>query len=525
MNAALVSIIFTAVSAAGAFVAAPRKGAYGLFKILVYWLLAAACAFLIAYKLAAFALLAVLMLVLAPGAPAQRAAFFVAVFAALPDYYRVQVPFPGLNYLIELNHVKLAAIIILGPLFVAKLFDKTNRTLRAVDSMLLIYVLLTGFMSLRDLPITSMLRVTIDQFLLIFIPYVAISRSIKTQDDIDTLLKAFFTGLLVMALVAVVSVGVKWNYYVSLDPAPLGKAFLEYRNGILRIFSTVNTTLLAFLMGAAVIVSLYLRYVKSYPRIYGYGFIVLFGFVAFATGSRGGWLAALIAAASYVIFVNFGAAARRAVLFALLSGGAWLIFLVFQDGSSLSDQYGTISYRADFLRTSIPQIASRPLFGSSTFMELPSFQRLRQGEGIIDLVNAYLQVTLFYGLTGLGLFLGSYLAALKSGLGVLKTLPSKREAEGEAASARRTLSLLLALLLGYLAMLGTVSGVSYIWNIGFMLLAVLTAQVRLCKSPGFARTAAVSEAPLDPAEEIPESKPSGPQRLPYGARFVRRPES
>jgi hypothetical protein len=45
---------------------------------------------------------------------------------------------------------------------------------------------------------------------------------------------------------------------------------------------------------------------------------------------------------------------------------------------------------------------------------------LRQGEGIIDFVNTYMQVTLFYGFVGLSLFVSIILIALSKAYRALK---------------------------------------------------------------------------------------------------------
>ena len=49
-------------------------------------------------------------------------------------------------------------------------------------------------------------------------------------------------------------------------------------------------------------------------------------------------------------------------------------------------------------------------------MAMQEMQDLRQGQGIIDVVNAYVEVTLFYGFTGLALFLTFVLTPLARAL-------------------------------------------------------------------------------------------------------------
>lgn len=518
MNANLVSIVYTFAAIAGAFFVAPKSGDYPLTRIIAYWAIATAAIFLLPYKLLVLFLLGCVLVVLGQGSPASRVAVYAGVLMAVPDYYSAQIPFPGINYLIDIDPAKIATLFLFGPLFLAKAFAPASKKLRIVDGLLLAYVLLTGVLSIRDLPFTSMLRSTVDQFLLIYMPYIAISRSLETQEDVDNVLKALFVTCLICAGIGLVSLVTHWNYYLRFDPGAGFKAFIETRNGLLRIYSTTSTTLLALTMGAGIVTAFYLRSQKMLPGLYFMGAAFVFAFAAFATGSRGGWLSAILAVGSWYVFERMGAGVRRLFMLALGAAVAALVAAVFQDSAILQDEYGTYSYRAELMRVSVAQIAQRPLFGSADFMALPSFQALRQGEGIIDLVNTYLQVTLYYGLTGLALFLGANLAVLRSGLRALKDLPPLKTASAGDARERKVLSLLLAMLLGYLGLLATTSTVSYIWNFGYLLLALNVAQVRVMAA---AKTAPAPSPAAQP-EDKPEETQAAPARVPYGARFVRR---
>jgi O-antigen ligase len=70
----------------------------------------------------------------------------------------------------------------------------------------------------------------------------------------------------------------------------------------------------------------------------------------------------------------------------------------------------TLTYRERLLDRSWELIKARPILGDQ--LALSKMQDLRQGQGIIDVVNAYIDVTLFYGFTGLGVFLTFVLTPL-----------------------------------------------------------------------------------------------------------------
>lgn len=521
MSAALVGVIFTTVAAAMSFFSAPEFFRGGRIRVAAVWIVAAACAFFIPGELAGLAAAGAALLLTAPAGNVNRVIFYIAIFPALPHFYAADIPFPGLNYLINIDFAKLAAVVLLGPAFVAAVNTRTTPLLRTIDRLLLIYVLMTGVMTIRDLPFTSMMRATLDQFILVFMPYIAISRTLKTQEDVENALKALFAGVVILAFIALISSLRSWNYYANIADSINFKVYTDYRNGLLRINSTLVPTLLAFLMSVGVAAALWLRANKAQPQYFIYGLLALFGFAAFATGSRGGWLAGLLVVFLYYWLPRLNPFMRSLLIGSLIVAAVAGLAAIGQGADIINDKYGTFNYRADLLRTSFQQIADRPLFGSSDFIDSQRFAHLRQGEGIIDLVNGYLQITLYYGLFGLALYLGANALALQRALSILNELTSRRDGSENNAPPRRTVSLLIAMHVGLLAMLTTVSAVSYVWNYGFLILGLMAAQIQIrAASP-----APADASPAGGAQNHP-SPPSGGGRSgrppPYGARFVRR---
>jgi O-Antigen ligase len=521
MLGGLISIFFTAVSAMVAFVSAPRGGAFCLFRIVAVWVSVAVFAFLIGNKWLVFALISLTLFIVAPARPAERVYLYIGAMVAIPAGLSLNLPFPGLNYLISLDYAKITTLILLGPIFVKNLMSRPPQHLKTVGRLLVIFVLLTGVMSIRDLPFTSMLRALFDQFLLVIIPYFAISRALTTQAEIDNAIRALFLSAIILAGIGIFSTLWRWNYYVHLSEQIFAKSFTEYRNGFLRISATVGGTLLGFVMGFAIAATFVFQAAKEYPKVHAIALSGVFAFVLFTTGARGGWLAAILIAGSYFLLSKLNKSGRQLLLISLVAGVVTIMVLVFQDSALLSDEYGTIDYRADLLRTSMKQIAERPLFGSADFLESPRFAHLRQGEGIIDLVNVYIQLSLHYGLVGFSLFFGANLLVLHAGVATLGRLPFGRDIGAKAAAARRTVVLLIAIHIGYLAMIATISWVSYIWQYGFVILGLMAAQVRVGVLPGAAPEHHIEIPPAqDPSP--PPSASNSRAHLPYGARFVRR---
>ena len=95
-------------------------------------------------------------------------------------------------------------------------------------------------------------------------------------------------------------------------------------------------------------------------------------------------------------------------------------------------------------------------------------EELRQGQGIIDLVNTYLIVGLNSGFVGLGLYLMFFLTILLSTIKRLRLAPLATEARilGQA---------LLAVLVGALLIIATVSPIYHVplllWSVAAMCMA------------------------------------------------------
>lgn len=527
MGPQLTAIAYTSIAVIGAlFVASmvfdnAKRGL--LIRIAMLWCVGTAAVFLVAHKLVALVFLAVLLLVLGPRGAADRVFLYIASLALLPSSYSAEVPFPGLNYLMILDYPKVATIILLGPIFVSSLFSKPPPYLRSVDRYLLLFVLLTSVMSIRDLPFTSMMRVTVDHFLLIFIPYVAISRTLKTVEDLDSAVKAFFFGIVVLALIGVISTVVSWNYYAQLNENISFKVYTEFRNGFLRVSTTLSSTLLGMIMGIGLACVMLLRSERRLSMLYAIGLFALLAAVVFFTGARGGWLSAMVIAGAYVFFIRASRMMRKAALVAMSIGTAAVFVLIMQDSDIVSDQYGTFAYRAELLRTSFDQIASRPLFGEVEFRSNPRFAHLVQGEGIVDIVNGYLQVALTYGLVGLGLFLGAHIMTLKGSLKLIAAFDKKEDARQDSRF-RRIAVLLVAVHLGFLLMIMTVSAISLTWHFGYLILALSVAAARAAalSSQDSAVEGRTSELKAEEDKIPPRKRSTTPNRpKPYGARFVR----
>jgi O-antigen ligase len=524
MNSLIVGIVFSVASTIAGYVTAPKPDDFGLFRIILAWLAVTLIAFLVRDNLAALMLIGIVQFALAPINPVRRVCFYIGVMAAAPLAFSALIPFPGINYLLILDYAKVTTIFVLGPVFLTAIAAKAPPYLRIIDRLLLVFIILTCVVSFRELPFTSVLRLFVDQTLLIYAPYVAISRTLKKSEHIDAALRALLVSLAIIAFIGLISVARNWNYYTLMFDTTGYKLFLERRNGLLRVYSTLTTTLLALVMGAGIVLVLYMQRYGEMKRHFALGLLGLFALIGFASGSRGGWIAMIVVVLSYFVLTRMNDVLRRLYVYAMGVGFVGVTYRIITDPNFISGDMNNIVYRAELLRTSVKQIAARPLFGEHGFRESARFAHLRQGEGIVDIVNAYLGVALTFGLVGLAIWLAAYLTAIGGPLSQISKLRGRARTDDAAEQIERRSALLLAFMLGYLVMLATVSAVSYIDHYGYLMLALLVAHARGAEA--MIRQSApteIADAQSDQNAPHPEAAPApdGPQ--PYGARFVRRP--
>jgi O-antigen ligase len=123
-----------------------------------------------------------------------------------------------------------------------------------------------------------------------------------------------------------------------------------------------------------------------------------------------------------------------------------------------------------------------PLFGDQ--LAYQKMEDLRQGEGIIDLVNSYAEVAVFYGIVGLALFITPALFAFFGAARQAKRLQSQ---DPDFSSLGNTLA---ACVFGTLVIIATCSFGLAISNLFYVLLGLTVAFVRMARAnPGTVRAA------------------------------------
>jgi O-antigen ligase len=272
---------------------------------------------------------------------------------------------------------------------------------------------------LPDSP-TNLLRRAFLYFIDVYVLYYVVSRTCVTRAAISEALAAFCLSSALLAPVAVFETLRGWLLYVDIAVRWTGDAgfgFYTLRGTTLRAMaSTGGSLVLGYVLAIALGFWLYVgsRAASARTRIAVACLYVLGLLAAF---SRGPWLGAL---AIYLAFVALGPRAvprlfKAAAVMAIAMGALLASplgeriesVLPFMGGSVDSS---TIQYRQRLAARSWELFEQSPWFGDQ--LAYQKMQDLRQGMGIIDLVNTYASIALFYGGVGLFLFVAFILVAL-----------------------------------------------------------------------------------------------------------------
>ncbi len=415
-----------------------------------------------------YALICVPLLIYAKRQESNIPSLFFFIMFVLPVAY-VTVPGMGLvNFIFDLSHLRILALVILLPAFLALRRDSGAHKFgrywpdKALAAYLLLILIQHG---LRESSFTDNMRQAFYMFIDIFLPYFVISRSLKNMQAFHDAILSLVLAIMVVALVSVFEAVRHWLLYQSVIVVlgmKEGMTASLGRDGMLRaIAATGQPIALGYLM--AIGIGLYLFVQRFFQRnlFRRFGMLLLIG-GSIASLSRGPWVgtAALfmffIATGRYAVsrLVGIGLATIVAVtVIGVLPGGEKVINLLPFIGST---EKGNVEYREKLLTNSMIVIQRHTWFGSADYIKTPEMEELRQGQGIIDIVNSYIRVTLEVGVVGLGLFVGFFVLTL---LGIYRAMRSIQDRDSEEYLLGRVL---LATILSIMVIIFTTSSISII---------------------------------------------------------------
>lgn len=410
------------------------------------------------------------------------ALFFFVLFALPMDL--VQVPGMGLfKSLFELSHPRLLEIIILLPAFLSLRhqagYIKFGKLL--TDKVFFGFLALTGALYFRDfLTVSDAFRHVLYLYLDAFLPYMVFSRSLKNIKYFHDVVMSFVLASLVLALIASAEFYKKWLLYDTLIVAlQRGEEVTTYlaRDGMLRVSASAgHPIVLGFIMLVGVGLYLFIARTIKHKLLRQSGMLLLIAGLLVPL-SRGPWVGAGVLL--FVYFATSRYAIRRLVMFGfasmlvlgvivMLPGGEKVINLLPFVGSTENEN---IDYRQNLFTNSMIVIERYPWFGSTDFLKEPEMEVMRQGQGIIDIVNSYIAIALKSGLVGLGLFVMFFAGLL---VGILRSMRLVSDKESDEYLLGQVL---LATLVAIMLTIVTVSSILFIpivyWSIAGMAVAYI----------------------------------------------------
>jgi O-antigen ligase len=415
-----------------------------------------------------YAVIASMILLAVSQRDQNRLAIFFAVLFAVPP---VAAHIPGLglvNYLFALNHVRLLSLMVLLPAFlVLRQRDGTVAFGRLwPDRLLIAYLFVTVILQLRETTATDTLRQALHVFLDVFLPYYVASRALRDKAGFEDALLAFFLSAGVLAAVGMFEALRHWLLYYAVIPAfgldwPYSSSYLA-RAGTLRASaSTGHAIALGYVIVVALGCFLFLkdRISSKLHRWLGGG-LLAGGLIA--PLSRGPWVGAGVMLVTYLATSPY--AARRFATALLAVVAAVPLLAIVPGGQKALDflpfigsiEAENISYRRALIDNALVVIERNPWLGSVQFLQAPEMEQMRQGQGIIDIVNTYVAITLEYGLVGLGLFVGFFLLVITGVLKAMRACADRRDEVYRLGQA------LLASLAAILVIIFTVSSITVI---------------------------------------------------------------
>jgi len=378
-----------------------------------------------------FAIAAIPVFIFAGRKDSNPVALYVSMLHVIPPI-SFMVPVLGISSLFDVNNYMLLALCVMMPA-AWRLLRRRSKSqvygLQIVDLCLIGYGILTALLFIHPetsrgvvsaFTYTDSMRRAFTFIVGIFIPYFVVSRSINSRKAMADVLASFCVACTVLAAIAVFEITFRWLLYAELPDrwgAPIGFSNYYFRGESVRAAASSGQPLgLGYLLAIAFGFWLYLQS-KVRLWISRASVSALYWAGLFATISRGPWIGAI---GIYFADVALGPRALsktvKSICVALLVAffvslsplGERIENLLPFTGSSVVDP--SVLYRQRLLDRSWQIVQASPLLGDQ--YALLKMQDLRQGEGIIDVVNSYIQIMLGNGFVGLFLFLSFILVGL-----------------------------------------------------------------------------------------------------------------
>jgi O-antigen ligase len=423
-----------------------------------------------------FAIIVSLLVYNAAKKETNRVAMFFFLVLALPQI-KVEIPgFAGIRYFFSVDYVRILTAFILIPVCIEARRQALDSGAKSywTDKILAAYIVLNLLLQAQHDIATNVVRTVVNWCIDVVVPYYAISRSIKDVKGLRDVVMSYTVAAMLASLIGVFEFVRHWILYSSAGEA-LGvlwdPGYLS-RGEFLRASGTSGQSIvLGYVIAIAIGFFLALRRSVPSGTQYAAGTALLLAGVV-SPLSRGPWVGLVV---MLFVFTILSDKPLRQFSRYLVIVMPVIVVLMFTDyGQRVIDylpfvgsvDVENVTYRQNLFDTSFQIILDNPVFGSADY--LLHMEELRQGQGIIDLVNSFLIVGLNTGFVGLGLYVLFFLLALAAAYKRMKS-------ESVVSEAHVLGQALLAVVVGALVIIATVSPINHVplllWSVAAMCVA------------------------------------------------------
>ena len=335
----------------------------------------------------------------------------------------VRIPTIGIGQLIDINYPRMMAMAILVPI----IFRSTQvmgvapgRRFTVMDWLLAAFGILQLILVLPYDSPTNTLRRAVLYFLDTFIMFYAFARIAPAPKVIKEVLVNLVLAIAIMGAIGAFESLRGWLLYGGIAPmwganVPAFTSYLMRDNMLRAQAASGHSLVLGYLTAIALGLWLYLsRSEKKIIRKYSMFAVLVCGCIV--AGSRGAWLTAVIFFIIYAVlrpdawrFIAKAIPVTVVALVVILASPLRQTIIDKLPFIGTSDQ-DTVAYRQQVAEVSWRLIREHPFLGDP--FALRYMEELRQGQGIIDIMNGYANVALFTGGIGFSLFVSLFVIVL-----------------------------------------------------------------------------------------------------------------
>lgn len=400
-----------------------------------------------------------------PTKSSERVFYYLLLICVLP-LEQLEIPgFAGIRYLFELDYSRLMILVLLVPLLL-----KGNHTPHLFrlpsDKYIVGFIVLVSILGFRDNTLTNAVRNALLLSIDIFLPYFLLSRYLKTPEDIKKALLMLLIAIIPLAAVGVFENLKHWFVYKRISETIFDvqgfNGYTDIRGGGIRASTLfASPIILGYVMVIAAGILLYLKSISGKQAVINFALLIVIACLL-SSKARGPWVGFAILLTCYMWTSRGGL--KKIILVGALGILSLPVLNMTETGSKYIDMLpiigdtraDTIDYRARLIENAWVVFQKNPLLGSTNYLETPEMESMRQGQGIIDLVNTYIQIALPSGILGLILFCALFFGLSRGCYRAIKTLPKDQYSLLQAGRS------LFCILISVLFIIGTVSSIDYV---------------------------------------------------------------